>query len=383
LNEILLEITSYLYYEYKFDITALSALSLCCCELRRIIDLNGKRSPVTSADRARRQTIYKRRGDDTIQRLMTLNRPNDAFLITIATYNDIVQARQINSLDMVCITSNPLITIEILDDLIAKGIVDKNMYFRISYKSVITYQQLESRGLQLQVTSIIPAKIISDYKLGKSLKLNPLLDVNGVYTTLLEDDSAPLAFLCAFRDQNNLPECCYLELNAFLSRLSLPDSYRDGFVAKYHNHYIFSMFAMIVDLEYILKNPSLNWPWNLLREIRHIDMLTIRNNPQCAWVLDNDYIAPVSNALINAKYQRGELTTADIIDNPNINWNWKKLAFEPYIDIDVILPHLDNVFTQFYRRDDITIEHVLKYHTNSWNFRSLSFLQKYRAMPDN
>ena len=51
------EIIKWLYYENKFDISAVGRLAMTCRYFNLQIDLNGPQSPITTRDRARRKLV--------------------------------------------------------------------------------------------------------------------------------------------------------------------------------------------------------------------------------------------------------------------------------------------------------------------------------------
>lgn len=389
-REMLREIIKHLYYEYKFDISSLGNLSATCRLLNAIMDLNGSNSPVTLRDRARRKHIARVNADKQITQLFdNIHWCIDTCLYTnnnirVAT-RELIIKYQNPYRPWALVTFGPLITIEILLDLIHQGVVSHTTKFILSSKSVITVNELFMHGLLLDQ---------DEYK----KYFAPLEILTGVeydYADLLNEQHLSVKFLREYRDRRNLPKYTPDEIRRFCADPEYGDAYARELVGLYNAHLLtnhtWTLACAHININFIINNTHINWNWHRISCRSDITIKLVRDNPQCPW--DAFHLSPIylydptnnKHVEMYKLYIQDELCTQTIIDNPNIEWRWEHLAGTLKVDARLLMQQDVSHFQArsfmlaMSYRNDIELSIVLENPNARWEFSELKFLKKYRC----
>ncbi len=409
-HDILREIVKYLYYEYKMDILSLDNLSATCRLLRSVIDLNGSNSPVTRRDRVRRKHIARVNNDKQIEQLLnSAGRCVFEYLYTdaahIATCKLILKYRN-HQQEWDMITRGPLITIEILLDLIAQSVVPRTTMFSLSRNSAVTVEDLSKYGLLINpincgnLTAAQYKKYIGDipsHMIRKLIITEGEIDVQCGYSyyELVGNKHLSVKFLREYRDLHNWSKYSITEIRRFSRDPEYGEAYARELVDLHRAHndaygnerIIWSYACKYININFIINNAHIDWNWRIVSNRPDITFELVRNNPQCAW--DVCGISPISrHDISNSKhteiynlYMRDELCTKTIIDNLDIEWVWHRLARSPKVDARYLMQHArhypsPNFMFYMSSRNDIDLPILLEYPA-WWNPRRLKLLKNY------
>ena len=420
-NDILREIIGYLYHEHKFNISALGALANTCQYMNHAISLNGDRSPVTKRDIARRKYINQLRTDPTMLSIATLvNQPlsnlNIKFLLTIIPYDIILILK--TTPDNYChVTENPMITIEILLDLIDRKPELRGIDFRLRANSIITAQELESRGLKC-ATRIV-ATLMQHYRktgLVDHTDYNNRIEcdirtdyiyipnASRVCFELGRDKNVPIEVLHKYRDKYDVKS---INVNESARWLESPE-----YCSKYVHEYLTAqlrandyVLCCVCDINFIINNPQYSWNWSQISDRADVTFELLRKYPHLPWVYNkfnpvydnySDLTEHYESASPRAQKLQslfemtlnGTLTMDDIIaTETDIKWDYMILIKVPELPIASLLEHyndkITNRATTFYilsLRKDVTIEHVKKFTSFWWNLSEFDCLKKYSCV---
>lgn len=408
--DVLREIVGYLYYEHKFDISAIGALASTCKYMNYVMRLNSAHSPVTERDMARRKYINQLRRDPVIIDLFQMYGTgiyvhNHEFLLTALPYDTLIKVTSYPNGRHV-ITKNPLITIEILLDLIDRGLVRRDVKFHLSAKSIITARELASHGLECE-THIV-ATIMQHYRrtgqiesfAPKSLLLECGSEYNAyileTYHHLVCDRDVPIDVLHKYRDKYNVTIFDHLES----ARWSADSEYFRKYVHESLNKFANDIIVCYeCDIDFIVNNPQYPWNWEAIN--RRVDITTelIRKYPHIKW--EYSLFDPISDyhrgSSVESQEQRincartlhemcinGTITMDIILADPDVVWDPLTLLKISNIPIGCILEHyydkMKHIQYMHYSiscREDITIEHIKRFMNRFCYLDKVKSLKKY------
>ena len=141
-----------------------------------------------------------------------------------------------------------------------------------------------------------------------------------------------------------------------------------------------------ITLANIMANPQLSWNWNYVSTSPNVYFDDILNYPNNPWNLlwfcqynSNRYIIPKSQifahlelpwdtfSLLSGGYK---ITVQDVLDHPDLNWDWANLCASRNFTLTEILEHFPEQadFTHISRNPTITMADILAHPEIQWDF---------------
>lgn len=412
-QEIVCEVAKWLYYENKFDISAIGRLAATCRYINMILDINGSRSPVTECDRARRMHSAKLRAEYSNEKHIIaqilkvgdeLPRLTSYVLDNVTLPYDIILEHRKFLHDWYKITLNPLITIEILELFISMKLITRDTMFALNRESAVTLSDLESRKLTASIPDSVSVITMQQYKKYAHLfnhrhflRQGNLTEADAAqftsradYAEILQNQNLSVKFLREHRDKHGLPKYSWYEQQRFCKDPEYGAEYMHEVMANMTLRPN-QMITQHADLNFIVNNPQYYPEQYPLIMRDDITPKIIRENPQFNW--DQKLFSPMygydpsepKHAEIYDLYINDKLSMKDIVNNPNITWR-HAVGLCLSISIDDVMSYgmeiqnkefLNLIMYKISKRPDVTIDVILKHRNISQYCECLKILRPY------
>jgi hypothetical protein len=135
-------------------------------------------------------------------------------------------------------------------------------------------------------------------------------------------------------------------------------------------------------IEFIRRNPQLDWDYHLLSNNKNITLDIINDNPNKNWDWANitkihlnvDNFTKYSNIKWDSRIYLSDDIMSFININPDLNWNWKTLSQINIITMEFIEKYNDKQWNwhDLTYNKNITLEFIDKHIDKPWDVRVIS-----------